>query len=301
MLVAAVAVWIVFTPDKLTPIVRSQASKYLTCKSDIGDVELTFFSTFPLFGLKVNNVVLINPVKGAASDTLLRVGSLIGVVDVGAWWKRKDIVLNGLQLQNGTINAFIDTAGRTNFNIVRTDSATITSPDTTKSSSLGLIDIKNVEIKNVSISYVDLKGKLQANIQKLSARFSGSINNAENINSRIKVSNCIVSFSLGDQRFLNNVSLTCDIPVKVNLSRQLINLNNAAVSVNDMSIVMNGTIENDTLNKQILTNVNYRIKSWSIPTLVALVPPAFQSYLNGIKIDGIFHRMVKLPESIPIW
>ncbi|MBW8324367.1 MAG: hypothetical protein K0M50_06360, partial [Prolixibacteraceae bacterium] len=52
-LVAGIAVWLVFTPERLTPVVRSQAAKYITCETQIGEVELTFFSTFPRFGIKV--------------------------------------------------------------------------------------------------------------------------------------------------------------------------------------------------------------------------------------------------------
>ena len=51
LLLAAIGgvVWFVFTPERLTPIVRTQAAKYITCQTEIGEVELTFFSTFPRF------------------------------------------------------------------------------------------------------------------------------------------------------------------------------------------------------------------------------------------------------------
>ena len=61
----SILIWIVFTPERITPIVRKQAAKYITCKSEIGSVELTFFSTFPNFGLKVRDFALINPVEGS--------------------------------------------------------------------------------------------------------------------------------------------------------------------------------------------------------------------------------------------
>src|SRR5659263_693058 len=70
LLAIGIALWFVFTPEKLTPIVRTQAAKYITCKTEIGDVELTFFSTFPRFGLKVNHFALINPVPNAPATTL---------------------------------------------------------------------------------------------------------------------------------------------------------------------------------------------------------------------------------------
>ncbi len=113
----SVALWVVFTPERLTPIVRKQATQFITCKSEVGSVELTFFSTFPRFGLKVNQFALINPVPNSKSDTLVFVDELIGVVDVKAYWKYNDIVLNELIVRNGVVNAYIDSLGKTNFDI----------------------------------------------------------------------------------------------------------------------------------------------------------------------------------------
>jgi hypothetical protein len=42
-LVAAIAIWLVFTPAKLTPIVRQQLPKFVTCETTLDQVDLTFF------------------------------------------------------------------------------------------------------------------------------------------------------------------------------------------------------------------------------------------------------------------
>ena len=56
LLVAAAitfVIHVVFTPEKLTPIVVRVANQTLDAKLDMKSVELTFFSTFPRFGLKL--------------------------------------------------------------------------------------------------------------------------------------------------------------------------------------------------------------------------------------------------------
>ena len=40
---ACVAIYIVFTPERLTPIARQAADKYITCYHEIGEVDLTVF------------------------------------------------------------------------------------------------------------------------------------------------------------------------------------------------------------------------------------------------------------------
>ena len=44
--VACIAMYVIFTPERLTPVVRKAADQFITCEHEIGEVELTFFSTF---------------------------------------------------------------------------------------------------------------------------------------------------------------------------------------------------------------------------------------------------------------
>ena len=47
MVVISIACYLIFTPERLTPIVRQVAAEFITCEHEIGEVELTLFSTFP--------------------------------------------------------------------------------------------------------------------------------------------------------------------------------------------------------------------------------------------------------------
>lgn len=283
IILATITVWIVFTPEKLTPIVRKQANNYLTCKTDIESVELTFFSTFPLLGLKVNNLALINPVPGAPNDTFAKMENLIGIVDVAAWWKRDEIVLNEFIAYNGAIHAFSDTLGNSNYNILNPDKDAA-AEDTSGFS--GAMDLKNIELENISLSYIDLKEKINAGIQNLSARFSGSMK-SDSVEAHILIDESKVSFSLGKDVFLNENVVVIDMPVKVNLNNQTIRLENANFSIGNLDFTVNGTIENDTINKKLHTNLSYQLSSWTITELLAMVPEKFKKNLKGMDIKGI--------------
>lgn len=273
-----VVVWFVFTPSKLTPIVRTQAAKYITCQSEIGEVELTFFSTFPHFGLKVNRFALINPSGRGSSDTLVSVGELVGVVDVEAWWKHDEIVLNQLHLSNGTVNVFVDSLGRANYNIVKVD--TTAAVDTSQSTmKFNFINIADVSLRNINLSYDDQAQKMQAGVRNLSAQLSGSLK-SDTVLTHVQVSDGVVSFSYAGEHYLNNAAVKLNIPAQVILSKQRIQLTNAELSVNNLAAELTGSVENDTINKRVITDIGYEFKSWSIPTLLALVPPSFHSYLT---------------------
>jgi hypothetical protein len=283
IVIISILLWLVFTPERLTPIVRKQADKFITCKSEIGEVELTFFSTFPEFGLKLKQFALINPVPDAPSDTLFKVEELVGVVDAVAWVKRKELILVGLELTSGSINVFSDSLGNTNYDIVTND--TISSPETDSETISPTIDIRNIVLNDVSIQYKDLALKLNMVIRDLSGRIAGTINQ-DSISGNLKVSKSGISLEYDGEKYLRQASVELDIPVDIIPSRQFIRLKNVTASVNDLELFLNGTVENDTLDRNIITDISYKLKSWQIKNVLALVPPSYNSYFKGIDADG---------------
>lgn len=323
----SILIWIVFTPEKLTPIIRKQASKYLTCKSEIGSVELTFFSTFPNFGLKVSNFALINPVTGSMSDTLVSVNELVGVVDAKAYWKKKNIILIGLEMNGGSVNVYSDNLGRTNYDIMPVDTNQV--PAAGSDTATPLIDIRNIELKDVSLNYNDLSLKLNTLIRNLSAKINGRVSRdsmsgnvnvsttmisveygkekerlntvihdldatisgaviRDNINGNINVSNSIISLEYAGEKYLQQASVKLDLPLDVITARQFITLKNATASINGMELSLDGTIENDTVSKNIITDLTYKLASCQVKNFLALVPPSYQLYFTGMDVDGLF-------------
>lgn len=322
----SIVIWIIFTPERITPIVRKQAAKYLTCQSQIGSVELTFFSTFPNFGLKVSDFALINPVKGSLSDTLVSVNELVGVVDAKAYWKKKDIILIGLEMNGGSVNVYADSLGNSNYNILPAD----TIPDTAaeEDSILPFIDIRNIELRDVRLNYNDLSLKLHTLIRNLSVKINGTVTpdsisgnvkvstsiisveygygkeklstyindlnskingtvSGNNISGIVDVSNSVISLEYGGEKYLQQAAVQLVLPIDVITSQQLISLKNATATINGMELLVNGTVENDTLSKTIDTDLTYKLASWPVKNLLALVPPSYNSYFSGIDVDGM--------------
>ncbi len=324
IIVISIVIWIVFTPERITPIVRRQAAKYTTCKSEIGLVELTFFSTFPNFGLKVRDFVLINPVAGSMSDTLVRVNELVGIVDARAYWKKKDIIIIGVEMNGGSVNVYTDSLGQTNYDIMPPDPNP--APAQATETELPFIDIRNIDLKNVSLRYNDQSLKLNTVIRNLSAKINGKINRDsisgnvkistsmmtlaygrdelntvindlsaringtvtnDNISGTVNLNTSMISLDYGGEKYLQQAALRIDLPLELITGRQYIKLKNATASINDMELLLDGTIENDTLTKTVTSDLTYKLGSWQVKNILALVPPSYKSYLNGIEVDGL--------------
>ena len=124
------ALWVVFTPERLTPIVRNVASEYVKCEHHIGQVELTFFSTFPHFGLAIDSLTVVNPVEGAPSDTVLSVPHAVTSVDVMALLNEHTLSIPTLRIPDMQANIYIAANGQANYDILALPQDT-TTEDTT--------------------------------------------------------------------------------------------------------------------------------------------------------------------------
>ncbi len=286
VIIASVAIWVVFTPERITPIVRNQAAKFITCSHKIERVELTFFSTFPTFALKVNGIEIVNPMPKAPSDTLLAVDYFIGKFDFKAWWERNELVFTSVELANGNINAFVDSIGNANFNIFLTD--TVPAPiDTTEAPlPFKFIDIRNIDLKKVSITYVDEQLKMNAAINNLTAQFSGFLQD-DNLKTNILVKESEVSFAYENESYLTNAKIAMELPMEVDLAKTIITLGNTKASLNGIAFTLTGSVEDDAKNKQMVMNLKYSINPFSLANMLAMVPPSFQSYLDGLSANGI--------------
>lgn len=173
----AVALWLVFTPSKLTKIVNGLVGNFITCDAKFGNVDLTLLSTFPDAGLKIEDVVIVNPGKGPVvdykqNDTVAKIGSLTVGIDVKAFLKENKVIVHQVVLEDATANLFIDSLGTANFDIFPK------SDDTTSSETKlpEVIDLKKIKIDNLNATFLNCKdGMMSAEVAGMDMNLKGSM------------------------------------------------------------------------------------------------------------------------------
>lgn len=105
----ALAINFVFTPEKLTPVVVKAANQSLHARLDLDAVELTFFSTFPRFGLKLTDGTLVSKAirdtLWERPDTLASFRRAVLVINPIDYLKQQKITLHRLALDSAKIYA----------------------------------------------------------------------------------------------------------------------------------------------------------------------------------------------------
>lgn len=171
IVVAVVALWLVLTPARLTSIVNKLSDKFILCESNFDDVDLTLFKTFPYVGLEVQGVSLVNPMEGAVSDTLARIGSVGVGINLREYLKNKNIEVTKLVVDDVAANLYTNKEGKSNYDIFPSSDE-----DTTASEPFEmpeLVSLKSIKIKKLGASYLNEALNTTATLDNLNLAVDG--------------------------------------------------------------------------------------------------------------------------------
>ncbi|GHV66317.1 outer membrane assembly protein [Bacteroidia bacterium] len=284
-IVVSIALWVVFTPDKVTPIVRELAGNFLSCQTEVESVELTFFSSFPNVGLQIDGVKLLVPQQEAANDTLLSVGRLRCVVDFKAFMDKNDVILRNFHLTNGKISAYTNEAGKSNFDIVKQTEEKPEKPDTGESFAIKDINLEQIQLENIDASYIDERLGVNASLTGLTAEIKGAMKD-DKIGLDIQLHPFAVSANYGGVQYADNIHISLSLQTAATPSTQSVQIENFSLTVNDLSLNVKGSATLNALTQDLTTDLSYSFQAWSLTAFQALIPPAYASYLAGIDVSG---------------
>lgn len=323
---SAIALWYVFTPEKLTPIINKQAEKYITCKLNIGKVEPTFFSSYPFFGVEINKLCITNKENKNAitADTLVYAATCNASFDIKSYLFDNDIKLKLLSIKDGFINYKIDEKNKSNLDILKTTETSSTEKDK-KELSLGDIELNNTELKNISLSYIDNYTKRQAEIKNINTELSVtytdkiqtvdfdmhlnkmqfkisdtlSVNakdcnlslttegkNKNNYASLLKLKAKELSLSYLGDTLLSKIKCETSIPFKFDEAKMHTKLKDALLKLNEYNVLLKGDLTLKDNNNKIDVDLEYSTNEWNIEKLLKLVPKVYSAQLKDIRAKG---------------
>lgn len=279
--VAAVClvVYVVFTPQQLTPIARQAAAQYVTCEHEIGEVDLTFFSTFPRFGLRADGLLLINPKTGAPNDTVVEAKHLVATVDVMEFINHKNLHIHEAILEDATVHFYIAEDGTTNLTDVF-----VTSPDTTEDTTAFVMPFEALRVDGLrlqanAISFTDDKDTITAALgaTELNAKADGWDDMLITLDARN------VCASIKNETYADSLHVELIAPMAMNLDSMHFAFDGARLAVNDFQVRIEGDV---TIGDAIDMDAKLETGKWQIAPLLALVPAKFTSGLKDIDVDG---------------
>ena len=278
--VVCIAMWLVFTPARLTPIARQAAAQFITCEHEIGEVDLTFFSTFPRFGLRANGLLLINPKAGAQNDTVVAAPRFVATVDVMEFLNNNNLHVHEAILDDALVNFYIAPDGTTNLTDVFVSSPDTVEEDTTSFSlPFDALQVDGLRIQARAITFVDDKDTIVASLGE--TELSAKADSWDDMLVALDAQE--VCASLKNEKYADNLHVELIAPLAMNLDSMHFAFDGARLAINDFSIRMEGDV---TLGDNIDVDATLSTGKWQIKPLLALVPEKFTSSLKDLDVDG---------------
>ena len=282
----SIACYLIFTPARLTAIAHQVADQYVTCEYELDEVELTYFSTFPYFGVSVKDACLINPMEGAQSDTLVAVPELLvslKLIDA----IHGNICIKRFHLRDATANIYIAADGTTNFDVFKSED------DEEEEEDEGGWQLKSVrweedlKVSARHLSFVDEKDTIAASLDEASIILA-SQNRDDLDGARLDLNAQHVCATVKGEEYAQDLELRLHLPVYYK-NLEHVYIDKAKLQVNDFGLLLDGEAGTPDLSSGVYT-CDATVSTdgaWQIQEILALVPERFKASLKDIKVDGL--------------
>lgn len=300
LVMITIAINFIFTPSRLTPVVLKAANQTLNAKLEMKSVELTFFSTFPRFGLKLVDGSLVSKVFSDTAwqktDSLLAFGKCVVVVSPIDYLMDKKITLNYLGLEDASVYAYKSKEGIANWDIVTSDTTVVA--DTVSSGKTDLsggIDIRRVSLKRANVIFDDRDTRVYARLTNAALNLTASLQK-EHSKLAMRFSNDNVLFWQDGQLLVNKIATELKTSLDLDRSTRTLTLNDANISLNGINFDVKGTLKRDTVLRALDVDIAYALHAPSLETVFNMIP---ESVLKRESMEA--KGSVKMEGSVKGW
>ena len=287
VLLVAIAFVINFivTPKKLTPVVLDAANQTLNAHLDMESVELTFFSTFPQFGLKVKNGSLVSKALNDSSwcktDSLLSYKECVLTVNPIAYLTENRIVVHNLSLEEVAVYAYRNKTGKANWEVTRASVDTIPA-DTASTDFNSEIDIRNIELKHANLVFDDRNTDIYSRIDDANLKLRLSLTKGISTLG-LKFDNKNILFWQQGELLVNKIATSLRTDIMVDRQTAVWKLKDTELDVNGIRLDVNGAFRRDTVAKTIGMDLEYGLHAPSMETVLRMIP---KSYVKDSKVSA---------------
>ena len=265
--------------------IKAKIAKAINAKVDarvaFAEADLSLFKNFPNANVTLEKLVIINkaPFEG---DTLVSFGELNLKMSIKELFKGKEeaIAIDGITSKNGLINIIFNKDGIGNYDIALKEEKTKADG---KSSPL-LLKIQEYKIENFQFRYFDESSKIKLVIDSL--KHEGTGNFALQKLDLATQSTAKVSLDLDKVNYMENVALTLDAVIGIDLKNNKYTFKENKALVNQLPLEFDGFIQMVESGQEY--DLKFKTPTSSFKNFLGIIPAAYAARLDNVKTTGDF-------------
>lgn len=278
--------WAVLAPEKLTPLVTQEANAYLRdARLECDEVELTYFETYPYFGVKLINGRIINETDSLPCDTLVSFKRTIVAINPTYIFNSKRIAVELFFIDTPRFYGYIAPDGKANWDIVQ--STDTTTQDTTQQQPLPPIDLKKVRIKSGRLVYDDRQQDLYTEVNGFYLNLKGSFANQDSENGvRLETGSSSILFDSPAYTLSNHLRMDFKSELSWTYMMREITLKDAELRVNDLPFKASGSIKRREAGQPSLVDLGFNLNILDLNEILHFIPEQYLKNRDKMAATG---------------
>jgi len=277
IIVALVAIPYLYK-DEIIRFIKDDLNKSLNATVDFDGVSLSLIKNFPYLNVAIQNFRIDG--KGAFDGVrLLSAEDFRMNLNAKKVFLDKDLSVEEVNIDKLDLNVLIDSLGNANYDIVKKTSGESATGDSTHFE----LKIKKYSLLHSHIRYHDLTSGMLIDFEDINHSGKGTITeNAYRLDTHTEITSATVEYGT---RYLNRARLVIDSPVLIEDDYSGYTLTNPAVTVNDLRLFFDDMTVR-LKDEGVDMNIRFHTGKNALGEILSLVPPAYTSYLKGMKAGG---------------
>ncbi|MBI4647853.1 MAG: hypothetical protein HY738_14995 [Bacteroidia bacterium] len=269
-----------FYGDEIKNRIIGELNKQLTIKIDVEKVDFspyTFLQNFPNVSVDLYNVTAFSNSKcdkkyfTINTDTLLVTGKLSLQFSITDIWK-ENYELTHIIAEKGRLNLFIDAKGNGNYEFWKSD--------TSQTGGNIEIKIKDLKIKDMALTYIDLYNDI--NIKSFTEFISLQGNfGSEKYLLVVETGMFTRHLTVGKVKYIKNHNV--EIQVDMSVDKDLYAFKEGSLKIAGLRFDLTGTIKAD---KEPALDLVIKGDELDIPAFVSVMPPQYLKYTENYRNTG---------------
>jgi hypothetical protein len=269
-----VALNLYFTDDRLKGMILPEVRAITGSDVQVENMSLTFFRTFPQFGVELKNFLLPTP----EGDTLATVDDLIVGVELLPLI-RSELSISKLSINRPSISYHVyeDSTSNIDFLLALADEESAEEEE-------GMaIDISQFTIRDAELTYRDETTRSLFSLSELDADIS--LRFADLIESTVDAQLGSLSATIDETNYVSNLSLSLNQTSTLDLENEVLTLSEGVFSIRELALNLTGNISNWSSDAPSV-DLQFSSSSDNFGELLRLAPPEYNDVLAGLETRG---------------
>lgn len=268
---------------KIETIVKQEGNKLLNAQFDFDNLDISLLSNFPQASITLEDFWL-KGIGDFENDTLLQAGELTAAVNLMSLFGDGGYEISKIIIDDTKAKAIVLEDGRPNWDVMKVDStATETVEESDSTSSPFRIQLKKLNIDNLTLIYDDRQAGMYAEVIDLDASCSGDLG-SERTTIKLDSETPSVTFRMGGVPFLSKASIGAEMDIDADLAANKFTLKENTLSLNAIRATIDGwvALTESGMDMDIKLNSN----EISFKEILSLIPAIYAKDFDGLKTSG---------------